>query len=60
MMGVGKAVLVAVGGNQIIVGVTVAVGGTGVLVNVGITEGAAAHAEHKQIKILKTKYFFIR
>lgn len=47
MTGEGKGVEVAVGGNQIIVGVMVAVGGDCVSVGKGMEVGAAVHAQHK-------------
>jgi hypothetical protein len=47
MIGVGKAVGVAVGGNQTMVGVTVAVGGDCVLEGNGLDVGAAVQAQHK-------------
>lgn len=47
MIGVGKGVKVAVGGNQIIVGVMVAVDGDCVSVGKGMDVGAAVQAQHK-------------
>jgi len=47
IIGVGKGVGVAVGGNQIIVGVVLAVGIDCVSVGNGVEAGAAVHAQHK-------------
>ena len=49
MPGVGNEVDVAVGGNQIIVGVTVVVGGSRVSVGEIMVVGAAVQALHKKI-----------
>jgi hypothetical protein len=59
MIGVGKAVEVAVAGNQIIVGVMVAVSGRRVLVGKIMVVGAAVQALHKITNKQKYKMIFI-